>query len=644
MDRAIVLRVTDAVQSAAKTVMRHACVAGLVANFALIAIAGGSAGARPTKRRTPSSLPLGEPVAEDPAAEFDELRSSLDRLRVPPNGRIERPERRAKAFQAVELLTIEGASDFKSDRVLSNRVLLIEELLRHERMQELLERTRVTSPSGRNRREGQWLALYLYMAAGGAKNPYDLAQTEAVQHGARVSGFGDWVPSKSLIDLRFSELESKWQVIANAVGELIAIVCEAVPELVDVVFVDSTAGRSPARLEHCCTDLQACKRAGKSEGELSPAEWDKKLKEARWAEAELPEQALPADPRTRQAVVLVDDETKRCAQLYRLFLINGHWYRSLDVTSGFRRYDNGVMWHGAYHQFAVSPVVWLPVGAHCFPCDIQEWDGYPNLLDCVETFTGRRPYLVSTDRGFSISSGFEYSVRRGVVLVAARRGINDKNPRINQRRPEFDEHGLPRCGFCGGVGLVDLPGLGLERRGRDPRIAFVCAAPFFPECELRQVIDPSLAWPSVLALSRLTELYQAARYWRNPSEGVHRRIRWNYLVAGNDVGSQTFRPGVPAQRLRMWSGLLIAWWQLNLRHGWIESRGLDVTINDSRLTRLTGVQDRLTGRIITPGAGTDRLARLLNERVEHNTDLPYGDALERLRDRVVREVGLQVVA
>jgi hypothetical protein len=154
------------------------------------------------------------------------------------------------------------------------------------------------------------------------------------------------------------------------------------------------------------------------------------------------------------------------------------------------------------------------------------------------------------------------------------------------------------------------------------------------------MIDPSIAWPTIVPLSRFSELYQAVRYWRNPSEGVHRRIRWNYLVAANDVGSQTFRPGLAAQRLRMWSALLLDWWKVNLRHGWVESRGLEVTINDSRLVRLAGVQDRRSGRIVTPGSGSARLAALHQERLLNNTDLPYGERLVRLRKRVAEELGL----
>lgn len=650
MGNTILSGLSAAIRGAARTAVSQTCLAGLVLSLALMA--GPS---RPDRRGGGSRsggvpLPLGDPVEEDPAAEFEPLRGSLQRLRVPEGGRVPRPEKRAKSFQQVELVTIEGASDFKSDRVLSDRELLIEELHKHEQMQQLVEAVREVFPESRKRADGDWLSLYLYMVDGAAKNPYDLAQTEALRHGARVSGFGDWLPKKSLIEKRFAELECCWEILANAVGEQIGIAADAVPELVDVVYVDSTAARSAARLEHCCTDLEACRKAGRREAELSPAEWRKALKKARQAEAELPEDQVPPKSATRQQVVLVDDETKRGPQLYRLFFINGHWYRSLDVTSGFRRYDSGLMWHGSFHQFAVSPVVWLPVSALCFPCDMAEFDGCPALLDYIVASTGRRPYIVGTDRGFSISPFYEYNLRRGTSVVAPRRGINDKNPRINLRRPWFDEHGLPRCAFCGGVGLVDLPGLGLERRGRDPRIAFACAAPFFPECTQRQLFDPmtlkepdlqALKWVSALPLSRLTELYQAIRYWRSPSEGVHRQIRWNYLVAGNDVGSKTFRPGIPAQRLRMWAGLLLSWWRLNLRHGWIESRGLKVTINDSRLVRLNGIQDRQTGRITTPGHGSRRVAAVLAERAENNTDLPYGDALAQLRARVKRELGLK---
>lgn len=593
-------------------------------------------------------LPFGEPMEQDPAAEFEALRGGLERFRVPPGGRVHRPGRRGKVFQEVELVTIPEASLFTSDRPLCDPEAFLEELGRqpgrHEAgrpeldsLDELWERIAPAYNGGRPRGEGNWYAAYLHMVLSGGRNPNDYWLRHA-RKGAPIAGFRS-LPPLSLLELRFAELEDAWEIVAEHVAQLVRIACEAVPEIAEVWMVDSTAWRSAAYLHHCCTDLEACGRAGVPQNmNLSPQEFQAKLKEARKREAELAEEEVERNPLTRQAAVWFDDENKRGPHAWRLFFINGHWYCSLDLTSGFRRYDNGAMWHGGYDQFPITPVVWLPLAGHCFPCDIAETDGYPTLFELGVRATGAVPHFVSVDRGFGFTGFHEGHLRRDSAVVGPRRWQKGQKEHIEFRTDLFDEDGMPRCVHCGGVGLIDAPGLGLQRRGRDPRLAFRCAAPFLPACEHRQLIDPLLDPVSLLPLSRLTELYQSIRYWHQPSEGVHRRIRWNYMAGGNDIASTLWRPGVPAQRLRMWAALDLAWWRLLLRQGWIPAQGLDVSINPTRLVRLSGIQDRSTLVIKEPGAGSARLARLNAERDANLTNFPYGEAWERLRARVLAEL------
>lgn len=596
-------------------------------------------------------LPIGVPVDPDPAAEFEALRGSITAERIPPGGRIFRPGKRDKAVQDVELVTIPGASKFTEDDALCEPDALLRELLlqpgRHVEgspeltsLSELREQIEPRYERGRRRGEGDWYALYLHMLACGGRNPHEYWLRHA-SRGAPICGFRRR-PSRGLVEDRFAELEEHWELVASRVDEKVALGCEIVPQMREVVAVDSTAWRAPARFKHCCTDDDACRAAGAAADlNLRPEIAQKLIKAGRKLEAELPEEDVELGRGTRQPVVLVDDENKREPQLYRLFFINGHWYRSLDTTSGFRKLANGAMWHGGYDQFAISPVVWLPLAAHCFPCDIAEMDGYPYLFERLVAATGAPPHVVSADRGFAFSAFFEYNIRRSVAVVAPRRRLPGMTSPLARRRQEFDEDGIPRCEHCFGPGVIDAPGLGLSRRGRDPRIAFVCAAPFFHECEGQQLIDPSLHYPSIVPLSRLTLLYHAVRYWHHPSEGVHRRIRWNYRAAGNDIGSSASRRGVPAQRLLMYAGLDLAWSRLLLRQGWSPARDLRVAINETRLVRLSGIQDRATGLIVEPGDGAAALATLNARRAANDTNYPYGDAWLQLQRRVAEELGLR---
>jgi hypothetical protein len=135
----------------------------------------------------------------------------------------------------------------------------------------------------------------------------------------------------------------------------------------------------------------------------------------------------------------------------------------------------------------------------------------------------------------------------------------------------------------------------------------------------------------LLALSRKTELYHAIRYWHSNYEHVFRHWRERYSVAGKDVSGRLRRSGVPAQRLRAAASLVLDWFRVDLRHGWLEPVALDVALNVAAPTRLSGRQDRHSGEVTEAGYGTERLGRVISERIETGTHLPYGNAWEQLQ-------------
>ena len=83
---------------------------------------------------------------------------------------------------------------------------------------------------------------------------------------------------------------------------------------------------------------------------------------------------------------------------------------------------------------------------------------------------------------------------------------------------------------------------------------------------------------------------------------------------------------MPAQRLRASAALLLDWFRLNLRQGWLAPIDLAVQPNTFEPERLSGVQDRVSGQVTSVGVGTERLGELLRERAEANLELPYGTA------------------
>jgi hypothetical protein len=276
--------------------------------------------------------------------------------------------------------------------------------------------------------------------------------------------------------------------------------------------------------------------------------------------------------------------------------------------------------------------VGLWVAATAFSADIQEWDGYPTLFESAVDALGSPPLIVSADRGYAIRPFYEYNTRRGVAVVAPRRVRKGRTEHIDWRTEAFDEDGIPRCRACGGEGDQDSPGLGLVfTRSGEPVIRFRCAIPFSAACLGDQSIRCSEEWAMLLPLSRLTELYQSVRHGHHNTERVYRHGRNRYAVAGKDSTGRLSRPGVPAQLLRAWESILLDWFRLNLRHGWLPSYGLNVEINQEVAICRSGVQDRHTGIVVAPGVGTKGLTMRLAERRKYGTDVPYGDAWERTR-------------
>jgi hypothetical protein len=111
---------------------------------------------------------------------------------------------------------------------------------------------------------------------------------------------------------------------------------------------------------------------------------------------------------------------------------------------------------------------------------------------------------------------------------------------------------------------------------------------------------------------------------RSNFENTFELVRDRFAIAGKDPRGQLARPGVPPQRLRASVGLLLDWFRLSLRQGWLEPVELIVRPNDSEPERLSGRQDRRSGQVIRVGVGTERLGELLRERAEANLELPYG--------------------
>jgi hypothetical protein len=585
-----------------------------------------------------------EPIevgAVDPTAEF---RGSLNRtLRPTRLDRSPSPDRR-KAFNELVLWRVRGIAEFSDDGSLGDGLALIrafrahpaakalDEALAREMGSDFLGQPRAAAPArGRPREAGSWACLYLAFVLS------RLPSLQAWVFGKRsdpiweACGFRRPLSYQAVYE-HFRLLEDCWEAFASAARTLIREAKLVEDRIGQIAVVDATHWFSPYQLEHCCRDAEACEAAGG--WRLTPAD-DQTVKEARWSEAEEDETtdtATVTTDRTRLGVEVV------AGRSYAVFRIKGHLFRTLDLDAGVRRYGDSKAWVGGLLQAAVDAFTGSPLAVEVFPADVQEYDAYPFLFDGLCNAIGTPPYIVSVDRLYSIRAFYEWNVRRGVAIVAKRKRRPNRQKHSDWRAESFDEDGIPRCGRCGGEGNQDAPGLGLTfTRSGEPVIRFVCRVPFDEGCHGVQQIYCQDEWAMLVPLSRRTDLYHSIRrVTHHNKENVYRIWRKRYTVAGKDGSSQLCRGGIGAQRLRANACLLLDWYRLSLRNGWISPEGLDIKVARLDVERLSAIQDRRTGAIIEPGVGTDWLEQRLETRVAQRLHLPYGERWETKKAQVLQ--------
>jgi hypothetical protein len=529
----------------------------------------------------------------------------------------------------VELVVKPGAGDFSSDPALGSSLDMLRELDALGIADAVVHGTTVariarrTTRGGRPRDPGEAALLHMAYVDSGctAVQPFHQQLTPALLHAAK---YGDRYPSQSELEARFAELEQFWWVFRDVKNVLVRAAVAAEPRIMDVTFLDPTGWMTPARLEHAC--LRPCNDAAgivrnSAESDILAERW-REVDEPGWGEDD-----APSSTRTRQPFVeLVRDEAERVRML-GVYKVRGHEYRSIDWTSGLRHYDTGTSWFGGYvYPLGSAFLNGEPIEAEVFPADVQEYDGYPGLVDSVAAGIGSLPLVVSTDAASSIRPFYEFNTRRGIAVLAPERKIPGKREHQHWRAELFDEDGVPRCRSCGGPGNQSAPGAGLTFVRGEPVIRYVCLLPVRPACTAVQQIACELEWLKLGPLSHLLEVAHAIRERHACHEHIHRHARQRYAVAGKSIADRLHRAGVGAQRLRVAVSLLLLWVRLCLRNGWLTPVLLPVRVNDAEPTRLSGRQDRRSLELREEGVGIARYTTLLEERRRAGIDLPYGEA------------------
>jgi hypothetical protein len=554
----------------------------------------------------------------------------LKEKKVPPrDGPISnRPGRHRRLDQAELWIYGEGVMEFSDSR--SELIPTLRLFLQTDFARLLADETdagrkppEICGKPGRPRMHGRW--EYLYLA-------YVLSQKTAMQNFynrtitdelLRLCGF-DHCPAYSELALRFKELEHKhWQAFRTTGQALVRFAKTKDEKVGDFWMVDGGEFLSNALLDHCCPDEQFCRAASARNHAKGRTDCPQHLPRL---DDDLIKEIRASDLRTALPEELDSDwvppsvvESLRIDGEFQYFNVNGHVYRSRDRECGLRKYSSGQSsyvhsWFGGSVLPAVDCRYGAPLAASAAAADEMEWDNLHDLFETVVEATGEVPIAVSGDALNGIRDWYEYLLRRGVMPVVPFRTRTNHRERESMRCDLYDEHHVPRCPGCGGEGIVDgrEHGLFFTRSG-EPVIRFRCSLPQTRACEGRHELPCETEWTMVTPLNQTHETYQAMRALHFGFERIFGNFRRRYSVGGKDKSSRLKRLGVEAQHLRVQAAVILDWFQIALRMGWI-----------------SGGRKRFEGQERRYG-GQGRAQRVLGTRVKRNLLTPYGQAWQRLK-------------
>jgi hypothetical protein len=615
-------------------------------------------------------------IQETPGRPVSKATGTLKKLRSVPPTRSER-RRRRQSLNEVKLWQLPESTEFSSDPEIMDVVGFTRAIIELEKshpqlfgpLTEMLPEPsnapvkdgEVPAPAKRGapRMAGDWRMLYLAFVL--SRDPAMMSFYNRYLSSGIFEACGfEHIPCYSEFALRIKEIEGQSGALEQTANLFIRQARRHEKRIGQIVLTDATSWESDARLEHCCPDPAKCKalwekqkktgaaqeiqdasteynplddadaEAGETSGKAAPEKKGKKAKKKpkgkrpprylrrafyervqaeRHKEAggeELEDGELP------DSVVVPVDETGR----FRYYAFKGHLYRSRDPEAGLRRYDGArnEWWHGGYLMPAIDAFVGSPIAVTAFAADEQEYDHYPEINDKVVAAIGDQPLVWSLDRGTGISGVYEFNTRRGAATVAPWKKRRGKKNREDMRTDLYDEHGIPRCPYCGGEGDVDSAGMGLYfDHKNDPRLRFRCVTPHITECTKIHSIACSKEWSLLVPLSRKTELYYAVRRLHGRFESIFDHWRDRYCAAGKNASSRLKRLGVEPQLARAHAGLLLEWIRLCLRHGWV------------------GSWKKRNEKEPFVYKAAAQLERVLKARMKRMLDLPYGAAAEKLK-------------
>ena len=533
----------------------------------------------------------------------------------------ESPEFRCSRYAPVEFLP--EATRFSEDIDLIDPVSVIRLFKRFPQITgPLREATTPEYDSGRPRMEGDWFLVNLAFMLTGLGDMGRFYKRWRSSQLWKVAGFKHGAPSGPTLYLRFVELEQYRDEFEAAGRALIGQARKHESRIGRAAHVDGSGIASHAALEHYCPKgANDCKHAGKATRTVRLG--DDLVADLRADEAKVPEEDAEKTPknsltRLSEAEVCrlgIDTLTWGRDNQFAWFIQRGHSFRSRDVTASPRMYGGkGAktkkrLWNGLNDVTATDAFTGAPLAIEVVSARVQEWDAYPNVLERTCEAVGRWPQMVSADRGFVMPQTYEFNTRRGIGSAFPWREPKSGYRRRHYETEEFDRHGIMRCQHCGSPCDIRGQGLGFYFDESDtPRIRGRCKWRGAEESAETQSIACGREWRQLQPLCVTDGVFNQMNHTHASTERVHLNLRQRYTQGGKETVMRNKRLGIECQQLRAAAVVLLEWFRLCLRHGWLGSH---------KKLNLAAPALRNMGK---------RLFEILEARKRWALDLPYGEA------------------
>ncbi|HST54465.1 MAG TPA: hypothetical protein VLJ42_01045 [Solirubrobacteraceae bacterium] len=152
--------------------------------------------------------------------------------------------------------------------------------------------------------------------------------------------------------------------------------------------------------------------------------------------------------------------------------------------------------------------------------------------------------------------------------------------RTREDHARYDRHGIPTCNHCGGDSSFKRFHHATGP-AKEPRLWFQCN----PGCPGDQSIYCKANWRLLLPLWRTSEAYQVLRQSHDNYEHTHHRWRERYCLAGDSRSDRPKRIGIGVQQLRSSAALVIEWFTILHRQGWLPGSTPINTTPEKRISR-----------------------------------------------------------